>query len=622
MLFCAPVGIFAQSPTSERLKIDVLQKQAEDAFAANDTSVWSITRALLLKTASYGTQEQKMNAFRVQGELYRDRSEYLPAIQHFIQALSIAEQLNNAVAIGHLNRLAGISYRMMEDFSKARTFYDRSLAAYLQTADSSAVMNALNNLASIHFLEKDLMQAELYVSKQLEMATRQKDPYWETSALRLRGLIALERGQMADAIRYQEDALKMVREMNAPDRLLLGLTGLQLTFFRAGLLKEGLKLGYEAIELAEQDSNFVSLETAYEHQAMLFEKQGRLDSAFWALKKRLYYRDRAISTERMRSAADIQARYELGRKESAIENLKQQNHLQEKLLANQRWLQYVLIGLIFVSAAFFALMYSRYRYKRRTEAELRRSNEKLAHALEEARTARHEAEQASQLKTELLGIAAHDLKSPLSAISGLSEVLETEIPEKEDMVRIAGQIRKSSARMLRLVVDLLHTAAEDAGRLELRRSRINLKEVLETSVAAFQDEARRKRQAILMTAKKDVFIHADAERLLEVFDNLISNAVKYSPISGTIQIRLKEPEFEGDFATVLIKDSGPGILQEDMPRLFQRFNRLSALPTGGETSTGLGLSIVKKLVEMHIGEVYAESEGKGLGAVFVVKLPV
>jgi signal transduction histidine kinase len=131
--------------------------------------------------------------------------------------------------------------------------------------------------------------------------------------------------------------------------------------------------------------------------------------------------------------------------------------------------------------------------------------------------------------------------------------------------------------------------------------------------------AAAKDQALVVKAETGLRIKADTERLREAVDNLVSNAVKYSPIGGRIEISAGR---EGGEAVVRVTDEGPGLSPEDTDRLFGRFQRLSAKPTGGESSTGLGLSIAKRIIDLHKGRIFVESRsGKG-GATFAIALPL
>jgi signal transduction histidine kinase len=131
--------------------------------------------------------------------------------------------------------------------------------------------------------------------------------------------------------------------------------------------------------------------------------------------------------------------------------------------------------------------------------------------------------------------------------------------------------------------------------------------------------ATRKQQTIAVAAPPNQAAMCDADRIREAIDNLVSNAVKYSPIGGAIELLVGR---ERDGIMVQVRDQGAGLSPEDISRLFGRFQRLSAKPTAGETSTGLGLSIVKRIIDLHSGQITVESAGPGQGATFKMSLPV
>src|SRR5262249_8029983 len=128
----------------------------------------------------------------------------------------------------------------------------------------------------------------------------------------------------------------------------------------------------------------------------------------------------------------------------------------------------------------------------------------------------------------------------------------------------------------------------------------------------------KKGQRIEVNAPAGLTVSGDPDRLREAIDNLVSNAIKYSPMGGRVGIAVAP---EGDDVLIPVSDNGPGLSPEDMSRLFGRFHRLSARPTAGESSTGLGLSIVKRIVELHGGQITAQSPGPGSGTTFTIALP-
>ena len=158
----------------------------------------------------------------------------------------------------------------------------------------------------------------------------------------------------------------------------------------------------------------------------------------------------------------------------------------------------------------------------------------------------------------------------------------------------------------------------DALDITIRREPVDIAALVSEVAEANQPSAAGKRQTITVSAPPNIVTLCDADRIREAIDNLVSNAIKYSPVSGKITVLVSH---EQNNTIIRVADEGAGLLPEDLGRLFGRFQRLSAKPTAGESSTGLGLSIVKRIIDMHGGQVTAESVGPGQGSTFTVMLP-
>jgi signal transduction histidine kinase len=230
--------------------------------------------------------------------------------------------------------------------------------------------------------------------------------------------------------------------------------------------------------------------------------------------------------------------------------------------------------------------------------------------------------QANSFKSEILGTVAHDLKNPLGVILGRTEILNEFIgatPVPLDNVRAqVGHIRESAQRLTRMVDSLMADAMTDALDISIRHEAIDLAALVGEVVDANRAVAGQKGQTIALEAPAGLAASCDQDRVREAVDNLISNAVKYSPNGGSIAVTVERADRE---AVIRVRDSGPGLSPEDTARLFGRFQRLSAKPTAGESSTGLGLSIVKRIVDLHGGRVVAEPAAGG-GTIFTIALPL
>jgi signal transduction histidine kinase len=247
--------------------------------------------------------------------------------------------------------------------------------------------------------------------------------------------------------------------------------------------------------------------------------------------------------------------------------------------------------------------------------ELTMANERLAAQEEQLR-------HANKFKNDILGIVAHDLKNPLGVILGrtemLSDLLAMEPPQLEPARSQLEHVRLSARRLTEMVDTLINDAMSDALDIRIRPQPLDLAALVDEAASANRPLAERKRQTILVRGPKTVTARGDHARLREAVDNLVSNAIKYSPAGTGIDISL---EHRNEEASIKVRDRGAGLSPEDMGRLFGRFQRLSAKPTGGESSTGLGLSIARRIVELHGGTIRATSDGPGTGATFEIVLP-
>lgn len=225
------------------------------------------------------------------------------------------------------------------------------------------------------------------------------------------------------------------------------------------------------------------------------------------------------------------------------------------------------------------------------------------------------AEEADLFKSELLSIAAHDLKTPLQTIIGYGELMGEHPGSAGEYAGYAGQ---AARRMVDIINRLLESDAVERGRLPLSPDTVDVAKLALALAGALQPQADAKFQRIHTTVGDDCLVEGDENWLRQVLENLLSNAIKYSPQKRSIRLTVRK----GDGKVVIdVGDEGPGLTEGDKAKLFGKFQRLSARPTGGETSTGLGLSIVKQLVDLHSGRVWAESDGPGTGARFLVELP-
>jgi signal transduction histidine kinase len=248
----------------------------------------------------------------------------------------------------------------------------------------------------------------------------------------------------------------------------------------------------------------------------------------------------------------------------------------------------------------------------RTEAGLRE-------ALARERAARAQAEEATQIKDQFLANLSHELRTPMNIIIGWSHLLRTGPLDESQRQRATDAIERAARSQAQLIEDLLDVSRIVAGKFRLVKQDIDAGRILQLAVDSLKLVGQAKQLTIAMTCEDgDARISGDPDRLQQVFWNLLSNAVKITPSGGRVDARLKTSPEQ---ITIEVTDTGVGIDPEFLPYVFERFRQADSTSTRQHSGIGLGLAIVRHVVELHGGTVRADSAGAGKGATFTVTLP-
>ena len=258
--------------------------------------------------------------------------------------------------------------------------------------------------------------------------------------------------------------------------------------------------------------------------------------------------------------------------------------------------------------------------RKRGEQEREVLAEQRRLALESERAARGDAERTSRMKDDFLATLSHELRTPLNAIVGWSQILRAAPPSREDLAEGLEIIDRNARAQATIIEDLLDMSRIMSGKVLLDVQRLNLASVIEAALGTVRPAADAKgvRLHSVLDTKVDA-VSGDPNRLQQVFWNLLSNAIKFTPKGGRVQVLL---ERVNSHVEVTISDTGMGISADFLPYVFDRFRQADATTTRRHGGLGLGLSIVKQLVELHGGTVSAKSGGENQGTTFTVSLPL
>ncbi len=292
---------------------------------------------------------------------------------------------------------------------------------------------------------------------------------------------------------------------------------------------------------------------------------------------------------------------------------------------------------------------------KRLSDELSRSNEELQTMNEELRTMNEELqaqqkelseanirlEEASRAKSDFLANMSHELRTPLNSVIGFSEVLEDQLfgPLNEKQLEYVKDIGESGRHLLSLVNDILDLSKVESGKMELEYNNFLLRDVLDSSLMMFKEKAFKHgiKLSLDIASDADIEIGADERKLKQIMFNLLSNAVKFTPDGGSVKVEAKKMSgyeaekkistsqppnlLTSDFIEITVQDTGIGIKPEDIPKLFREFSQIESPYTKTYEGTGLGLALTKRLVELHSGKIWVDSEYKK-GSRFTFTIPI
>jgi PAS domain S-box-containing protein len=256
----------------------------------------------------------------------------------------------------------------------------------------------------------------------------------------------------------------------------------------------------------------------------------------------------------------------------------------------------------------------------RDVSERRRADEERELLLERERAARGEAEASDRLKDEFLATVSHELRTPLTSILGWASILKDHGARNEDELRSGlGSIERNARAQAQIVGDILDVSRIITGKLHIEPRPIELAALVQSAVDNMRPAAQAKGITLSTSLDPEAgLVLGDPARVQQVVWNLVSNAIKFTPKDGSVEVRLARV---GQHVEVSVKDDGMGISPQFLPHVFERFRQADSSKTRAHGGLGLGLAIVRHLVELHGGTVTAESEGEGRGALFTVRLP-
>jgi signal transduction histidine kinase len=521
------------------------------------------------------------------------------------KALDIFIALKDTLGITESYNNIGVIYWHKEQRSKAMMFYKKAVAMNSTANHLLTKARLLNNIGLV-FKDIDQYDSALaYFNEALSYLDIKKNSYGYALVNNNIGISYREKGNYDLALKHFEIARRLQVELNDQFGLTLVNDNIGRVLVAQGKFKEGLAHLKTAFEYSKKADNLEWQGHVSEHLAESYELIGDFKNAYEARKQADVFEDSLASKSRSRELAEVEVKYQVKQQQAENDLLKAENELNLSTIRNKNLL---VTGTIIFSVLIFTLLILAYRalqVKRKTAAIIEEKNARL--------------EALNQEKNNLMGIVAHDLKSPFNSIGGITNILPLAGPLNDEQRKFVALINSVVESSRTLIQDLLDLSALENREIKVAHEPVNVAEVLTGSRGKHTPQAQKKGIALdIVEEAKDAIILSDRRHIERILDNLISNALKFSESGTHVTIGSKVDNGQVKF---FVKDQGPGISAEDQNNLFKKFRKLSAQPTQGEASSGLGLSIVKALTDELGGTITVESE-LGKGATFICSLPL
>ncbi len=529
---------------------------------------------------------------------------YDKAIVYYLQSLDAARKLQAVnYEIAALTDLAYV-YVSTKQRVHAKDMYLQCARLAEAAHDVSSVITAYVNLGAIYNQLKMSDSALFYLNKGLAITKRLGKKINNSSFYSNIGNVYYEKKEYDKALLYFRQCYQQHLADNNEADLWIDKLNMADVFIEINNFDSGYVYALQSLQLAQKMNARSKEADSYSMLAKLYSREGDYKNAYDFQQKWYDIDTSLVNTGTNETIADLQERFNAKKRD-------QDNRLLQAQVAEAQFRNKAVTFLALAAAVIAFIIALLLIQKRRANKSLQYKNDFINRQNEKLAELNYE-------KNSLISIVSHDLSTPFAAIKMWLNILNDDISNlTEDQKKAVERIGQSAGKGEILIRSILDIEKAETNQHRVQLENFDLKVFVENIVGDFKPAASGKNIELhFETVDKHVYLVSDKQLVSRICENLFSNAIKYSPPGKHVWISLADAN---DAVNIKVKDEGVGISQEELPNLFSKYSKISSVPTAGEASTGLGLSIVKRIVEELNGTVFCESE-PGKGSLFTVVL--
>lgn len=541
------------------------------------------------------------------------RGEYEKALEYCLQSIAILEGENDKQALGRSYNHLGILYYILNDMQKALSASERALEFNKKVGDDLLLAVSHEHLGVIYIKKKEYDKALFHVKKSLELRAANNDKVGLSGSYENLAVIARRNNNFNEALNYYEKSLEIKKEINNQRGVASSISGIGNIYFDMGQFDKSLEMQFGALEIRKTLGDKRGMVASYNRISESYNGKGDYKNAFEYLKKSKSLGDSLLNEQKNKAIAEYQAAYKHEMQDKQILKLHQENTL-------QKYWQYFLITVLVILASASIVITKAYRSKGKMNDMLVNQNLLITEQKEELLKLNEQLREVIATKDKFFSIIAHDLKSPYQGLLGYSQILSTEYEtlSENEKISFIKSIEELSQNSFKLLENLLEWSRLQTGKMVFDPENFNLLLELYPTLGLLKQTALNKQIEMNYTIDNSLFVYADKNMLSTIIRNLVSNAIKFTNAGGKISV---SAENKKDFVIVSVADNGVGMPKSTVDTLFNLIKTVSTRGTANEEGTGLGLTLCKEMINLHGGEIWAESQvGNGTTFYFTLKM--
>lgn len=604
------------------LRQSVLSNTIKDSTRVNllNDIAFALRNVEVSRAAAYALQARQLaenigyakgqaRAIGYQGMMAYRQGKYDFAISYHLRSLKIADSISNQQLIGfRYNDLANV-YLDKGNLDKAVLYNLKSLSVKQKMNDNEGIATSYRNMGMIYLRQKNYDSALFYLNQSEELAKAIGDKRILGYVYLYMGELHTQKGQIPIGIRTLSEATRLHREINNQYGLAEALNSLAEAYLAANIQASAQVVFEDALAIAKRTGIRLEVQRAYEGLAATHEKQRQLAEALRYYKQYTLVKDSIFTEKNEETIAFLDAQFQSELKQAQITLLTKEKELAAKEVQTEKRYNYALWAVV-LSTVILLIVITRSMLEKR-----RLSNDLLKKQVEIEAQAQ-ELQKLNTFKDRLFFMIAHDLRSPMAALKSTIDVMNPELLNSQELDTIKKELyRQFNATDNTLQNLLVWTRSQMKGE-KVSPASINLQGAVNEMFDFLGNLADAKQIRLLNQVSANVQVWADANHLSAILRNLIANALKFTPEGGFINI---EATMRNQLVEISVRDNGLGMSTERLTKLFNG-ERYTSRGTAGEKGSGLGLTMVKSLVEKNGGTISAESK-EGEGSVFHFTLP-